>query len=78
MLVVKTIMQPQLNEGMNLNINIEFKEFGSFVFRETLAESHQESILPGEESISPEITLPSASTQGGEKLLFGPALLTFA
>lgn len=71
-------MHSQAKEEMTLSIIIEFREFGNFVFRETLAPTFQESVLSTEEPNTPQIVLPAASTQGGEQILFGPALLTFA
>lgn len=76
--LVKTIIQQQVTEGMSLNINIEFSEFGHFVFRETFAQPDQESILPAEEIMPPGIIMPPASTQGGDRILFCPTMLTFA
>ena len=72
----KSIILHQAIEGMNLSINIEFSEFGNFVFRETLAQPDQG--LSAEEQMPPQITMPDASTQGGERILFGPTMLTFA
>jgi hypothetical protein len=76
--LVNTIIHSQPESGViSLNINIELREFGSFVFRETLAPPVQEAIPSTEQSMPFQITLPLGSTQDGERVLFGPAMLTF-